>query len=221
MRGSLHGELRLAVVPTAVPVIARLTAPFGRRHPQVTVTANVSSSISIQRQLDAFELDLGVTYLDNEPILRVRSHPLYRERYGLLVRTDGAFAERARMSWREAAAQPLCLLTPDMQNRRIVDAAFRSGGAQPTAQVVTSSITSLILHVQSGPWASVVPWHVKVAPGLPAGLRLIELVEPSISHLVGLVVADREPLMPAAKAMLEIVKGFAAADLFEPTRRLP
>lgn len=216
MRGSLHGDLRLAVVPTALPVVAKLAAPFSRLHPNVTVTAKVSSSTAIQRGLDEFELDLGVTYLDNEPILRVRSIPLYRERYGLLVPKDSRLAARSRVTWKEAAAEPLCLLTRDMQNRRIIDAAFRSGGAEAVARVETNSITGLMLHVQSGQWASVVPRHLKVAPGLPEGLTMIDLVEPSIRHLVGIVVADRDPPMPAAKAMLDIVSELKGADMFEP-----
>lgn len=218
MRGSLHGALRIAVVPTALPVVASLTAPFARLHPHVTVTATVSSSNAIQRGLDDFELDLGVTYLDNEPILRVRSIPLYRERYGLLVSRESRLAERGQIAWRDAATEPLCLLTRDMQNRRIIDAAFRSGGVEATAQVETNSITGLMLHVQSGQWASVVPRHLMIAPGLPAGLTIVDLVEPAISHLVGLVVADREPLMPAAKAMLDIVKALRGIDLFEAKR---
>lgn len=220
MRGSLHGDLRVSVVPTALPVIAKLTAPFSRRHPHVTVTATVSSSNAIQRGLDEFELDLGVTYLDNEPILRVRSVPLYRERYALLVSKDSPVAQRQQIAWRDAAAEPLCLLTRDMQNRRIIDAAFRSAGVEAEAQVETNSITGLILHVQSGQWASVVPRHLMVAPGLPAGLAFVDLVSPEISHLVGLVVADREPKMPAAKAMLDIVKELRGVDLFEPKQKL-
>ena len=38
------------------------------------------TSIEIQRRLDEFGLDVGVTYLDNEPLARVRTLPLYRER---------------------------------------------------------------------------------------------------------------------------------------------
>lgn len=220
MRGSLHGHLRLSVVPTALSVVARLTAPFSRRHPRVTVSATVASSMRIQRGLDEFELDLGVTYLDNEPILRVRSFPLYRERYCLLVPSEGPLGARERITWREAAAQDLCLLTPDMQNRRIVDAAFRAAGAEPSAHIETNSITGLILHVQTGQWASVVPRHVLLAPGLPPGMRAIDLIEPELSHSVGVVVADRDPLLPTAKAMLEIVKELSGPDLFEPMGKL-
>jgi hypothetical protein len=37
--------------------------------------------------------------------------------------------------WSIAAQLPLCLLTPDMQHRRIVDEAFRSAGAVPALEL--------------------------------------------------------------------------------------
>jgi hypothetical protein len=35
------------------------------------------TSRSIQKGLDSFEIDAGVTYLDNEPLDHVRRMPLY------------------------------------------------------------------------------------------------------------------------------------------------
>ena len=55
----------------------------------------------------------------------VRTEPLYRERYILLTAATGPLAKRKTLRWAEAAAVPLCLLTPDMKNRRILDGIFR------------------------------------------------------------------------------------------------
>jgi hypothetical protein len=38
-------------------------------------------------------------------------------------------------SWLAAATLPLCLLTPSMQNRRIIDALFREAGAEIQAVI--------------------------------------------------------------------------------------
>ena len=59
--------------------------------------------MEIQRALDDFTIDAGITYLDNEPLSHVRSVPLYREFYVLITPADGPVADRASMSWREAA----------------------------------------------------------------------------------------------------------------------
>ena len=98
-----------------------MTAPFCASHPRVSITVRSMSSIEIQRGLDAFELDIGMTYLDNEPLINVRALPLYWERYVLLTSATGPFAGHKTLTWAEAASVPLCMLTPDMQNRRILE----------------------------------------------------------------------------------------------------
>jgi DNA-binding transcriptional LysR family regulator len=119
MRDGMVGQLRIGAIPVTLPIISLLTEPFSRRHERTDIVVRSHTSIEIQRHLEEFELDAGVTYLDNEPLARVRSLPLYRERYVLVTRPEGTFRGRKAISWSEAASLPLCLLTPDMQNRRI------------------------------------------------------------------------------------------------------
>jgi hypothetical protein len=69
-------------------------------------------------------LEVGVTYLENERLRGGRELPLYDEWYLLLTAGDGPSGAADELGWREAADERLCLLTPDMQNRRIVDGAF-------------------------------------------------------------------------------------------------
>ena len=56
--------------------------------------------------------------------------PLYRERYRLLTAIDGVFGDRETVTWDEVASLPLCLLTPDMQNRRIIDQQLLNAGTR-------------------------------------------------------------------------------------------
>ncbi len=213
MRGHLHGRLRIGVVPSALPLMPRITKPFCDRHPDASVAVMSQSSQEIQRGLDNFEIDLGVTYLDNEPIRHVRSVPLYHESYCLLVPDDGRFARSKSVTWKTAAALPLCLLSPDMQNRRIIDAAFLQAGSQPAPQIETNSIGQLGLHVGSGAWSSVVPEHFIHTHNIPSGTRALPLVDPEVSHAVGVVISDEEPIPPMAKAMLVIVESIDETNL--------
>jgi DNA-binding transcriptional LysR family regulator len=112
MREGMVGQLRIGAIPVTLPIISLMTAPFAKRHGRTDIVVTSQTSIEIQRRLDEFNLDVGVTYLDNEPLARVRSLPLYQERYVLLTRPDGAFRGRNVVSWSEAASLPLCLLTP-------------------------------------------------------------------------------------------------------------
>ena len=76
------------------------------------------SSRQIAHGLEHGSLDAGLTYLDNEPLAGVDTLPLWHERY-LLVTAEGA-KFGATVTWAAAAELPLCLLSPDMQHRRIV-----------------------------------------------------------------------------------------------------
>ena len=72
MGQGLTGRLRLGAVPTALPVVSHLTAPFYARYPRVTVTVLSLTSNEIVRGIENFELEAGLTYLDNEPLQQVR-----------------------------------------------------------------------------------------------------------------------------------------------------
>jgi len=203
-REGLVGRLRLGAIPTALPMISALTVPFAVDHPRVTIAILSLTSIDIQSGLGDFSLDAGVTYLDNEPLAGVRAIPLYRERYFLFTAASGPFRGRRSVSWREAADTPLCLLTPDMQNRRILNGHFREAGAEPRPSVETNSVLTLGSHVRSGQWSSILPQCFFSLFDYGPELRALPMVEPDATHSVGLVVPDREPLTPSARHLVQL-----------------
>jgi DNA-binding transcriptional LysR family regulator len=206
MREGLVGRLRIGAIPVTLPIVPLLTGPFSQRHTRTDIQVISLNSISIQRGLDEFSLDVGVTYLDNEPLARVRCLPLYQEYYVLLTPRDGPFGGRGMVTWSEAATLPLCLLTPDMQNRRIIDMHFREGGAEIHAVIETNSLLTLWSHLRLGHWSSVVPHTFQLLPRDTDGLIGIPLTEPKATHLIGLVVSDREPLPPVAQGLLNVAR---------------
>ena len=211
MRGDLSGELVIGAVPTALPVISLLTAPFSRAHANVTLRVLSRTSNEIQRMLDDFAADVGVTYLDNEALTGVETVPLYTERYILLTPADGPFRGRHDVTWREAADTPLCLLTPDMQNRRIVNAIFAEVGRTPNAHTETNSVMALCSHIRSGLWSSVLPDSFLWVFGTPPGMIALPLVDPDRSFTMGLVVRRQAPLPPLVDAFTKCVQAAEVA----------
>src|SRR5262245_8711245 len=207
MRGGLAGDLRFGVIPAAMPVTPLISVTLCRSHPLVTPRILSLTSVEIQRGLDANELDAGLTYLENEPLQNVQAYPLYRERYMLLTPAGGGFDSAHTATWHEASKLPMCLLTRDMQNRRIIDRLFVEGGASGVKPAVeTNSVLTLIAHVTTGGWSSVVP-HTFLTllgrqDGALTGLKVIPLIEPEAAQTVGLVVGEREPLPPLASALI-------------------
>jgi DNA-binding transcriptional LysR family regulator len=206
LRQGLVGHLRIGAIPTALSMVPRLTTPFHARHPSVALSVLSQTSQQIQRALDNFEIDIGVTYLDNEPLAHVQTLPFYRERYVLVTPSDSAAGRQRKISWAEAAELPLSLLTPDMQNRRILNELFRQVSAKPHTVIETNSVATLWAHLRQGGWSSVMPQTFLALFGAFEGLRAIPLIDPEASHVIGLTMADREPLLPVTREMLEIAK---------------
>jgi DNA-binding transcriptional LysR family regulator len=207
LREGLAGQLRIGAIPVSLPALALLTTPFGAIHSKTRFQITSQTSIEIQRELDDFTIDVGLTYLDNDPLSRIRTVPLYRERYVLITHEASGFSGLESISWAKAATLPLCLLTPSMQNRRIIDAQFQAAGAQVHAIMETNSLVTLWTHLLFGQWSSVVPQTFLLLFGQKRGLVSIPLVEPETFHTLGLVAAVREPLAPLPRALLDFAQG--------------
>ena len=201
-RHGLTGRLRIAAIPTALAMVASLTTPFRMRHPNVQFTILSRTSVETLAELENLEIDAGITYLDNEPLGKVNTVPLYREHYRLLTSADAPLGDRDKVTWAEVAQVPLCLLTPDMQNRRIIDDLLRGAGFAPQTTLESNSMITLFAHVRTGRWASVMPAKLAETLGLTALIRTIPIVEPEAVHTIGLVVPEREPMTPLTAALV-------------------
>lgn len=204
LRGGLSGQLRIGAIPTSLPCVSLLTTPLSASHPGISVTVQSLNSRQIERGLHDFELELGVTYLYSEPLKGVRALVLYEEHYVLLTGAEGPLAGRDEVTWVEAAELPLCLLTGDMQNRRILDSIFHEAGAEPRPTVETNSISTMFAHVRDGHWSSVLAHAWLHVFDVPAGMRVIPLVAPTTTSTVGLVWPDRDPESILARALLDV-----------------
>lgn len=210
LQGGLQGRLRIGVIPTGLTRIARFTSVFARRHPHVTLEVLSLSTDAILARLRAFELDAGIVYESSatQPDLRVIR--CADEDHVLLASRSGPLGERETISWHEAAELPLCLLTPDMQNRRAIDEVFDSLGCKPAVGLETNSVLCLLAHVCSGQWCSIVPRTVLEMIGTPPQLCALSLVEPRLAWRIAVVAVAREPQSPVLQAFLDEVGHVAA-----------
>lgn len=215
LRRGLSGRLRIAAIPTALAMVAALTTPYRVRHPNVQFTIYSRTSIEILDLLDNLEIDAGITYIGNEPLGRVNAIPLYHERYRLLTSADAPLGNRDAVSWAEVAQLPLCLLTPDMQNRRIIDRLLRAAGGESRPTLESDSMILLFSHVRTGRWASVMPAKLAETLGLTDTLRSIPIVQPEAVQTIGLVTPARDPMMQITAALVE------EARLVAPTLDTP
>jgi len=207
LKGTLTGRLAIGAVPTAVSFIARVPAALRAMHPELRLEIISGSSTAIRRGLGDFSLDAGITYTDGEAGPGFRAVPLYDETYVLLSPPALAPRPTGTVTWAEAAALPLCLLTRDMNNRRLIDAVFEGVGAVPRPVMETNAFTAAFSQVASGAAATIAP--VALADGLPLapGTVRLDLVEPEARHRIGLLMAERDPVPPALDALVTVLGG--------------
>lgn len=209
LRHGLTGRLRIAAIPTALAMVAALTTPYREKHPNVQFTIWSRTSIEILDLLENLEIDAGITYLENEPLGRVVAIPLYHERYRLITSADAPLGNRDKVTWAEVAEVPLCLLTPDMQNRRIIDRQIKIAGKESRPTLESDSMILLFSHVRTGRWASVMPQKLAETLGLTDTIRSIPILEPEAVQTIGLVVPSREPMVANTAALVEEARRLA------------
>jgi len=213
MKNGSSVHLRIAALPSAMALVARITVPLQARYPNIRFTVLGRTSSVLLDMLRQREIEAGVTYLSNEPIGEVTAVPIYREEYLLLTTVDGPLGDADRVTWSQASEAPLCLLARDLQSRRIVDSILRRIGVEPTPMMETDSVSALIAHVRIGRWVSIVPNSALESVELTDTLRAIPIVEPEVFHTIGLVVSDSYPVQPAVASLIEEARARAPRGL--------
>ncbi|KQR57888.1 LysR substrate-binding domain-containing protein [Acidovorax sp. Leaf160] len=209
---SPQGRLRMAATPTAIPLLTRFAVQLRTRHPGIQPVVLSMSSVELERGLEDLSVDLALGYSERMQArqAQLRSWPQCSERYYLVRRAAQPSQERMRIGeaipWAEAGRLPLCLLTPDMFNRSIVDDALRAAGVQPVPAIETNSVLTLVLSVQSGDVCSVLPGALVAASRHERSLEALPLVSPDIRTPIGFM-TQRGPrwsrALEGAVALLE------------------
>jgi DNA-binding transcriptional LysR family regulator len=217
MRQELHsredaprGRLLIGAVPTAIPVAARFAAQLRALQPGLEPVLRSLSSPEIEIGLENLSLDLALGYTGRAQVIarHMEIWPQYEEAYYLVQRGAdardkpqlGAAACDEPIAWRDAAALPLVMLTPEMHNRSIVEGAMRSAGAEVKPALETNSVLALIAALGDGTLSAVMPGALlEVAKGLQ-GLHLRPLVDPVVRTPIGFMSAATPRATPALRA---------------------
>ncbi|MDB5890385.1 MAG: LysR family transcriptional regulator [Polaromonas sp.] len=192
--GKPRGSLSIGAVPTAMPIAARFSAMLQARHPGIAPVVLSMSSSELENGLDNLSLDMGLGYTERMARhgRRLRHVAQYTEHYFLVRRAGQIHSEQMqigpKMSWLEASVLPLCLLTPEMHNRAIIDAAFEMAGASVKPAIETNSILTLALSVVVGEVCSVLPGALIGAVRGYRELEALPLSGPEVRTAIGFMI---------------------------------
>ena len=165
----------------------------------------------------AFLADLGLGFTDRPRPATFLALPQYAEHYFWVSKADKAPGVKTTqglhigqpMRWQEAAQTPLCLMTPEMHNRRIVDAAFAKAGTPVTPVIETSSILTLALSLMSGSVSCIMPGALVGAFRAHAELQARPLMSPEVHTPVGFMAMKTERTSRTLEAALTLAQDAA------------
>lgn len=224
VRSGITGTLRLGTVPTASTTASLVLSAFCSAHPlaKVQVCSRLAAT-ELYRRLREFELDAVIVHPKTQDSDDVDLVPLYEEQYVLLSPADMLPPGTSTLVWRDAAQLPLALLTADMRDRQVIDAAFADHAVSAIPQVETDSVASLFAQVATGNWASIVPhtwlWAMPMSGPTGGEIRAVELVDPVLKAQIALATNALGPGSPVARALITCAQALALNEFFDTQLR--
>ena len=209
------GRFVVGAVPTAVPIAARFAAMLHARHPELLPVVLSLSSSELEKRLESLSIDLALGYTERMDLRAVQltAYPQYNEHYFLLrkSRTPHAFELQiaAPESWLQASEVSLCLLTPEMHNRTIVDASFAAAGCTPKVVMETNSILTMALSVVAGQVCSVMPGALVSTVRGYRELEAVPLVSPQVLTPISFMAQTAVRPSRAMEAALQLAQDSA------------
>lgn len=207
------GNIVIGAVPTAVPIAARFAAMLQAQHPGIMPTVLSMTSDEIENGLEKLSLDLGLGYTDRlqTKTSRLRSLAQYSEHYFLVQKsaqpdTRSRLKIGSKIAWKQASQLPLCLLTPDMHNRSIVDKAFLNAGVTVKPILETNSLLTLALSVVAGEVCSILPGAMLDTVRGYAELEARPLENPVISTPIGFMMPQSLRTSHTQQAAFELAQ---------------
>jgi DNA-binding transcriptional LysR family regulator len=210
----LEGPFTLAAIPAAL--VGRFGAALLAANPDLVLSVRSATARAIDQGLTALEVDAGITYLDQDAPAGMVAVPLVNEDYRFLTRRGGRFDDRPAITWDEAVAQDLCLLDDTMLYRRMLDRALAVRGHAVRPRATADSHVALLAMVASGAFSSIVPdSYANLLIGVEWA-QFLPLDPPEPVRRVGLVVLDRDPPLPRARAALAAARAFMIDGIYQP-----
>ena len=212
----LEGPFALAAIPAALPLVGRFGATLLAANPDLVLSVRSSTSRAIDQALVALEIDAAITYLDQDTPPGMKAVPLVAEDYLFLTRRGGRFDDRTAIGWDEAVAQDLCLLDESMLYRRMLDRTLAARGHTVRPRATADSHVALFALVASGAFCAIMPdSYAHLLAGLEWA-RFLPLDPPEPVRRIGLVVLDRDPPLPRARAALAAAHAFVIDGVYQP-----
>jgi DNA-binding transcriptional LysR family regulator len=201
-----EGRIVLAVGHlTAGALLPPLLGRFSQKHPTLATTLLDSTADQMISRILSQEADLGFGSDIGQKHSELATEPLFSERMALFVREDHPLAQHAVVEARHLEALPFIHVNPDANVWRAVSRQLSSmANVYPRVVHHVSMLSTAFGLIQAGAGVALLPRYVEVL--MPANLRALGVVRPTLEYPVVAIRLAKHPLNPAAMAFLAMAR---------------
>jgi len=197
-RAEIAGTFKIGAIPAVLPLISKLTQNSLRNFPAVHYEVYTLSALEILRRLGNYELDIGISYMDDARLNNFSRLWIFRERYVLVYSRKHAPLARLVtnqnvVSWAQAAGLPLCLFINSLQCRQGMNQAFADAGVVAAPLVETDSLMVLYGQVAHGGLYGIFPSSILCCGFAPDQSLVVRPMQATLQRDIGLIVRAQEP----------------------------
>lgn len=212
LQGQVVGTVRIGMVPLSDFNLAQRLDRLLQQHPQLRFEIHSLSNETILEQLTHNKLDVGIVYTQAvntqhfalSPLGEQRCHLLYHPQH---FRGHNTLTENTQpLSWQQAAALPLSLLTSNNYFRQFLDSKLLANGLSLKPIVETDSVHQLLQLVDSGLSATIIPGDC-LAGMTHTPLTAVPITPQCSAPRLGLVMKKSKPAPVVPKV---VYQGLAA-----------
>ncbi|MBC7387167.1 MAG: LysR family transcriptional regulator [Cryobacterium sp.] len=204
----LHGELRIAVIPTLAPYwIPLFLEAFSKAYPKIQLRIDELQTEQILRALDTDEIDAGllVTPLDRK---KLREDPIFYEPFYLWIRKDHELAKKERVGEGDLDGSQIWLLNEGhcLRNQMIqICSLSRKKTILKNVIFESGNLETLKRLVERAGGYTLIP-YLALPERLPKDIEVKSFRKPVPSREVSLVYRRlqwKTPLIEAFRSVLE------------------
>lgn len=203
--GKAHrGEVTLACVPTVgVQFLPRVLGAYSQRYPANRVRVLDHSSADVAAAVLRREAEFGITIAGHHhpELTGVR---LLEDSFVLVCRNDHPLARARKLRWKQLEPYPLIVPGAGSSNRPLLDGVLSQTSLSLQAYYEVQRSSTAVGMVAQGVAAAIVP-RLALQKGSYPDLRMIALVEPTVTRSFALLTRRTAVLSPAAQALFDMI----------------
>ena len=189
------GNLIIGSIPSTLPVASQFAASIFGEYSGIKPIVRSMTSHDLELSLENLSVDIAFGYTERATVHapELKIIPQYEEKYFFIQKNTEAVVNRS-ISWKEASESKLCLLTPEMHNRKLIDVFFKKNNISIEPVMQTDSIFSLLLSIQFSDLATILSGPTANFAKTNKDLSIRELTNPAESTAIGIMIPSSNRL---------------------------